>query len=96
MKIADAYNLTMDMTKKCKWLYDGAKRKRLAEICNQPPVSQNGELFIFLIDLHRNQQLRKQAGLDDGRLHTMDLYLQGLSDATLAVQNMYVAADWVG
>lgn len=25
MKIADAYNLTMDMTKKCKWLYDGEK-----------------------------------------------------------------------
>lgn len=75
---------------------DGAKRKRLAEICNQPPVIQNGELFIFLIDLHRNQQLRKQAGLDDGRLHTMDLYLQGLSDATLAVQNMYVAAESLG
>lgn len=26
----------------------------------------------------------------------MDLYLQGLSDATLAVQNMYVAAESLG
>ena len=63
---------------------DKNKRTKLAEICNQPPVSENGELFIFLIDLHRNIKLRQEANLDDGRLHTMDLYLQGLSDATLA------------
>lgn len=72
---------------------DKEKRTKLAEICNQPPVSENGELFIFLIDLHRNIKLRQEANLDDGRLHTMDLYLQGLSDATLAVQNMYLAAE---
>lgn len=75
---------------------DKNKRTKLAEICNQPPVSENGELFIFLIDLHRNVKLRQEANLDDGRLHTMDLYLQGLSDATLAVQNMYLAAESLG
>src|SRR5699024_5674627 len=75
---------------------DKNKRTKLAEICNQPPVSENGELFIFLIDLQLNVKLRQEANLDDGRLHTMDLYLQGLSDATLAVQNMYLAAESLG
>ena len=29
-------------------------------------------------------------------IHTMDLYLQDLSDTTLAVQNMYLAAESLG
>lgn len=38
---------------------DKNKRTKLAEICNQPPVSENGELFIFLIDLHHKNCAKK-------------------------------------
>ena len=75
---------------------DKNKRTKLAEICNQPPVSENGELFIFLIDLHRNVKLRQEANLDDGRLHTMDIFFQAFQDTMLAVQNVINAAESMG
>lgn len=75
---------------------DLAKKRRFASICRQPAIAANGDLFIFVADLRRNQQIRRQNGADDGRLHTMDLYLQGMADATLALQNMYVAAESLG
>lgn len=75
---------------------DEAKKKRIRELCNQEYVGANGDLFIFLADLHRNQQIRQQMGTDDGRVHTTDIFLQVLQDTVLAVQNMGNAAESMG
>lgn len=50
-------------------------RKAISQICNQEFINQpGGDLFIFLADLHRNYQLRKEAGLTADRLENMDLF----------------------
>lgn len=75
---------------------DPDKQAAIREICNQPYVGANGDLLIFLVDLYRNQQIRQQKGKDDGRLHTTDIFLQGVEDAMMAVQNVIVAAESMG
>lgn len=75
---------------------DDQKKKALREISGQPYIGDKGDLFIFLADLYRNVQIRRQQGLDDGRLHTADLYFQATQDAILAMQNMINAAESMG
>lgn len=75
---------------------DEKKRRAIREISNQPYVGANGDLFIFVADLYRNQQIRQQKGLDDGRLHTTEVFFQAMQDATLAIQNMLTAAESMG
>ncbi|WP_076460656.1 NADPH-dependent oxidoreductase [Limosilactobacillus caccae] len=75
---------------------DPKKRAVIREISKQPYVGANGDLLIFLADLRRNQQIREQSGNDDGRLHTADLFMQAVEDATLAVQNALTAAESIG
>lgn len=77
-------------------LTDPQRRAAVRKIANQPYVGANGDLFIFIIDLYRNQQIRQQMGNDDGRLHTTDIFMQALEDTTLAVQNTLVAAESMG
>lgn len=72
------------------------KRAQVRAITGQPYVGANGDLLIFLVDLYRNQQIRQRMGNDDGRLHTVDIFMQGVEDATLAVQNTLVAAESMG
>ena len=75
---------------------DETKQQAIREITNQPYVGSNGDLFIFVADLYRNQQIRQQKGEDDGRLHTTEVFFQAMQDATLAIQNMLVAAESMG
>ena len=75
---------------------DEEKRKQIREITGQKYVGANGDLFIFVIDLYRNKQIRKQMGNDDGRLHTMDIFFQAFQDTMLAVQNVINAAESMG
>lgn len=75
---------------------DPDKRAAIREISKQPYVGANGDLFILLVDLYRNQQIRQQKGKDDGRLHTADIFFQGLDDAIMAAQNIIVAAESMG
>lgn len=77
-------------------LTDESKRAQVQEITGQSYVGANGDLLIFLVDLHRNQQIRQQMGNDDGRLHTTDIFMQGVEDAVLAVQNTLIAAESMG
>ncbi|MBB1080020.1 NADPH-dependent oxidoreductase [Limosilactobacillus sp. STM2_1] len=72
---------------------DPDKRTAIREVSKQPYVGANGDLFIFLVDLYRNQQIRHQKGKDDGRLHTADIFFQGVDDAIMAAQNVIVAAE---
>lgn len=75
---------------------DPDKRATIREISKQPYVGANGDLFILLVDLYRNQQIRQQKGKDDSRLHTADIFFQGLDDAIMAAQNIIVAAESMG
>lgn len=77
-------------------LTDPELRRQIRSISTQPYVGANGDLFIFIADLYRNQQIRQQQGNDDGRLHTYEVFQQAAEDATLAVQNMLVAAESLG
>ena len=53
---------------------DETKREQIRHISKQPYVGLNSELFIFIADLYRNQQIRLQKGEDDGRLHSDSKY----------------------
>ncbi|KRL93991.1 NADPH-dependent oxidoreductase [Limosilactobacillus equigenerosi] len=77
-------------------LTDPVKRAAVREIGGQPYIGANGDLLIFVADLHRNQLIRHRAGNDDGRLHTLDVFLQAYEDATLAVQNVLTATESMG
>lgn len=54
---------------------DPTTRQQIREISTQPYVGANGDLFIFVVDLYRNQKIRQQLGTDDGRLHTTDIFM---------------------
>lgn len=75
---------------------DPATREAIRHISKQNYVGSNGDLFIFVADLNRNQQIRRQSGKNDGRLHTTEMFNQAAEDATLACQNMLVAAESMG
>lgn len=75
---------------------DQEKRAVIRQICRQNYVGGNGDLFIFVADLYRNQQLRRQMGNDDGRLHNTDVFFQAYDDTVLAAQNVANAAESIG
>ncbi|WP_281165070.1 NADPH-dependent oxidoreductase [Liquorilactobacillus sicerae] len=72
---------------------DLAKRQAICQVSNQSYVGANGDLFIFIVDLFRNQQIRQHLGKEDGRLHQTDIFIQGLEDTVLGVQNFVTAAE---
>lgn len=72
---------------------DGKKKAKIQELCNQKYVGAEGDLFIFVVDLYRNQQIRKQLGQNDGRVHTTDIFFQAMEDTLLAFQNVANAVE---
>lgn len=74
-------------------IIDPDQKKKIRELCNQKYVGAEGDLFIFVVDLYRNQQIRKQLGKDDGRVHTTDIFFQAMEDALLAYQNVANAVE---
>ncbi|RHW51123.1 NADPH-dependent oxidoreductase [Bombilactobacillus bombi] len=75
---------------------DAQIRSQIRDITTQSYVGANGDLFIFVIDLYRNQQIRHQKGETDGRLHAMDVFLQAMEDTVLTAQNVTTAAESMG
>ena len=55
-----------------------------------------GELLIFVVDLHRNAQIREEAGVDNEPLSWASLANFGFYDTLLAAQNLVVAAESLG
>ena len=39
-------------------IIDPEQKKKIRELCNQKYVGAEGDLFIFVVDLYRNQQIR--------------------------------------
>ena len=56
----------------------------------------SGELFVFVVDLHRNAVLRERAGAPLEPLERTSLFLSGVEDAVIAAQNVVVAAESLG
>ncbi|BDR60024.1 NADPH-dependent oxidoreductase [Lactobacillus xylocopicola] len=73
-----------------------SKRAKIRELCGQQYVGAEGDLLIFVVDLYRNQQIRQQLGQDDGRVHTTDIFFQGMDDTLLAWQNVANAVESMG
>mgnify|MGYP001673971070 FL=1 len=76
---------------------DPAVREQLHLASGQSYVGgDRGELFVFVVDLHRNAVLRERAGADPEPLERTNLFLQGVEDAVIAAQNVVVAAESLG
>lgn len=71
---------------------DPEKKKALKEISTQSYVEHNGHLFVFIVDFYRHVELAKQAGQEISYDKTENLIV-GTVDATLAAQNLAVAAE---
>ena len=89
---------TSMFTQQCSILHitSESKRDRIRQITGQSYVGANGDLFIFIADLYRNQQIRHQLGKNDGRLHKTDMFMQAVQDTVLSVQNVVNAVESMG
>ena len=75
---------------------DPTLKAAFTEISKQPYVEKNGHLFLFVVDYHRNVQLTKAQDRPAKLQGTADYFIAGLTDATIAAQNMVVAAESLG
>jgi FMN reductase (NADPH) len=76
---------------------DPTIRSAIHSASGQPYVGgERGELFIFVVDLYRNAQIRKEAGADLRIMESTPMFLQGVEDALIAAQNLVVAAESLG
>ena len=75
---------------------DPTLKAAFVAISKQPYVEKNGHLFLFVVDYHRNVQLTKAQDRPAKLQGTADYFIAGLTDATIAAQNMVVAAESLG
>ena len=75
---------------------DPTLKAAFSAISKQPYVENNGHLFLFVVDYHRNVQLTKAQDRPAKLQETADYFIAGLTDATIAAQNMVVAAESLG
>ena len=76
---------------------DPQKRTAIRAVSTQPYVGAEGELLMFITDLHRNELIRHHQGnLDDRRIEKTEMFLQAYEDTVLAVQNVLNAAESMG
>jgi FMN reductase (NADPH) len=77
---------------------DQKKKEKIAEIAgNQPFISEASHFFIFCADMQRLHSLSKELDVDiQPAIEGIDASLVGAIDASLAAQNMTVAAESLG
>ena len=76
---------------------DPAIREVLHASSGQPYVGgDRGELLVFIVDMHRNAQIRTEAGQDLEPVERFSVFMEGAEDAILAAQNVLVAAESLG
>lgn len=71
-------------------------KKEISKVSTQAYVGTTPELWIFVIDLYRNEQIAKAKGADTTYANDADKFIQGFTDAILAAQNVEVAAESMG
>lgn len=74
---------------------DPEKKKAIREISTQAHVENNGHLFIFVVDYNRHKELAVQSDYDL-KFDSTESLIVGVVDATLAAENMAVAAESMG
>lgn len=74
---------------------DPDKKQQLREISTQSYVEHNGHLFVFVVDFYRNNELAKKFNESISYDKTENLIV-GIVDASLAAQNMAIAAESMG
>lgn len=73
---------------------DKEKRKKIAEVCKQSYVETAQELFIFIVDCYRNNEIVKEkTGKSYEQAYDMEKFFQGFTDAVLASQNLMNAIE---
>ena len=78
-------------------VHDPEIREQIHQSSGQPYVGgTRGELLIFVADLHRNAQIRREAGADVEVMGRASQYVQAFDDSMLAAQNAVVAAESMG
>ena len=75
---------------------DPTLKAAFSAISKQPYVENNGHLFLFVVDYHRNVQLTKAQDRPAKLQETADYFIAGLTDATIAAQTLVVAAASLG
>lgn len=76
---------------------DIEKRKKLSAIAgNQPYVVKTGQFFVFVADLARHERIAQKLGSSSEALSSTEKMLVAIVDASLAAQNMAVAAESMG
>ncbi|MDK6804640.1 nitroreductase family protein [Aerococcus sp. UMB7834] len=75
---------------------DPDKRHAIAEVGKQEYIARAPELWIFLVDTYRNQQIAEQEGRENLAAHQLERFLQGYSDAVLMAQNVNNAVESLG
>lgn len=71
-------------------------KEKISKVCNQEYVARAPELLIFIVDQYRNSQIAIEKGLNFDDTNDLDKFFQGFTDASLAAQNMVVAAESLG
>ena len=62
---------------------DPTLKAAFSAISKQPYVENNGHLFLFVVDYHRNVQLTKAQDRPAKLQETADYFIAGLTDATI-------------
>ncbi|MDU8923709.1 NADPH-dependent oxidoreductase [Pasteurellaceae bacterium LIM206] len=75
---------------------DPVLKAAMAEVGEQPYIERNGHLFLFVADLARNAEIARQQGIVPIYQGSMDRLLAGVYDATIAAQNLVLAAESLG
>ncbi len=75
---------------------DPELKDQLAQVCNQEYVGRAPELWIFIVDTRRNQEILKETGGHPTDAGNMDKFFQGFTDACLMAQNVTTAIESLG
>lgn len=77
---------------------DPELKQKIAELAgNQPFITEGGHLFIFCADINRHKQMAEDLDIDiTETIEGIDAALVGTIDASLAAQNLVIAAESIG
>lgn len=75
---------------------EAAKREAIAGVCRQKYIVRVPVLLVFIVDVYRNARVAAEQGCVLPASRDMDRFFQGFTDASLAAQNLTLAAESLG
>lgn len=75
---------------------DDIKRQEIADVCRQSYILRVPVLLIFIVDVYRNARIAAEQNQNLPSSRDMDRFFQGFTDASLAAQNLTLAAESLG